>query len=263
MEFRISDLFIYPIKSLGGISIKSANALTEGFEYDRRWMLVDEKGKFLSQRELPLMSLFKCSLNEDHIRVDFKQDNILIPSNTYSDVIKEVQVWKSNLKAQEVDPLISTWFSDLLDFKCKLVAMTEISRRNKEFIKPPFSTNVSFADGFPYLILGSESLNLLNSKLKIKLPTDKFRANILVETIEAHQEDKWEDVSAGEAILKIIKPCARCGITTINQDTAEKGIEPLRTLAEYRKMGNKVLFGANAIAIENGTINVGDKIKLR
>jgi len=258
MNYQLTGLFIYPIKSLGGIEVESAEILEEGFKYDRRWMLVDEKGKFLSQRQLPKMSLFKCSFSGLRILVEYQGDSIQIPFDQHSFNVLEVEVWGSKLKANEVDNEISNWFSKRLDVSCSLVTMTDVSSRMKEFVKPPFTSRVSMADGYPYLILGTASVQELNTRLLTPLPIDRFRANIIIETNKAHAEDEWEDAMIGDCVLKIIKPCARCIITTIDQQTSSKGVEPLKTLASYRKINNKIYFGANAIALNNGIINKGD-----
>lgn len=261
MTHTVSKIVIYPIKSLGGISLESANALTEGFENDRRWMLIDENGKFLSQRENAIMTLFKTSCIKEGIQLQYKDDKILVPFKEFTDDIKNVEVWKSKLKAQEVNGTISQWFSDHLNMSCKLVAMTDVSKRYKRLFKAPFKTHVSFADGYPYLILGEESVDYLNSKLLESVTADRFRANLIVSSSSAHEEDNWDDFELGSSKMKVIKPCARCQVITINQQTGEIGKEPLKTLATYRKKGNKINFGANAILLKEGVIKVGDTLK--
>jgi uncharacterized protein YcbX len=138
--------------------------------------------------------------------------------------------------------------------------MTDISDRIKAFKIPPFKTKVSLADGYPYLILGEKSMNELNERMEEKLNIDRFRPNIIVSTDVAHEEDAWNNFKLGDAELKIIKPCARCIIPTIDQKSAEQGKEPLKTLATYRKKDNQIFFGANAIVTVQGKISVGNEI---
>jgi len=262
-SMKVSALYIYPIKSLGGIAVTEAKALTEGFEYDRRWMLVNEQGGFLTQREHAQMALFDCKLNAETLTVTYKGDQMHIPLKAQSAAEKRVKVWSSKLKAQEVSAELTEWFSDHLGMHASLVKMTSISKRPKRLFAPPYKTTLSFADGYPYLILGTASMETLNNRLEQPLPIDRFRANIIVETKVAHEEDKWkQDFDLGTAKMKVIKPCARCVVTTIDQQTGNKGKEPLKTLASYRQWRNKIWFGANAIILNEGIINVGDKIAL-
>lgn len=256
---KITGLYIYPIKSLGGISVSSSICELEGLQYDRRWMLVDQNGQFLTQRENAELALFSCALEEKKLIVKYKTKTITIPFG-HTNEIKNVKVWSSNLKANEVSHEASQWFSALLKQETYLVKMTDISKRHKILLTKPFSTYVSFADGYPYLILSEGSMKTLNEKLSTPLPADRFRANILVDSSQAHIEDSWRNFQLGTAELKVIKPCARCVVTTIDQKTGQKGKEPLKTLASYRQKDNKIYFGANAIMIKSGIINVGDQL---
>jgi uncharacterized protein YcbX len=146
--------------------------------------------------------------------------------------------------------------------KVRLVKMTDISKRPKRLFVPPYKTTLSFADGYPYLILGEESMNQLNAKLEQPVRADRFRANIIVSSSIAHEEDEWKGLNAGNAQLQVIKPCARCVMITVNQQTGETGKEPLKTLAGYRQKRNKIYFGANAICTEDGIISVGDRLEM-
>jgi len=259
----ITELYLYPIKSLGGISVPSAEVLTEGFQYDRRWMLVDAEGQFLTQREHAKMALFSCEISEHELIIKFQDEEQAIPLASHTENVSRVKVWSSKLKAHQVSPQISEWFSDHLGMYADLVKLTDISKRPKRLFVPPYKTNLSFADGYPYLILGAASMQTLNEKLEHPLNMDRFRANIIVETSEAHEEDEWkEDFQAGTATLKVIKPCARCVVTTIDQQTGVAGKEPLKTLTTYRKWRNKIWFGANAICLTEGKLKVGDSIQL-
>lgn len=251
---------VYPVKSLGGICIESAKAFTEGFEHDRRWMLVNENGKFMSQRENAIMALFKTKLSHSGVEVNYHNSTIEIPFEKNNEDVLKVSVWESKLKAPEVDKEISQWFSEHLKMNVRLVTMSDISSRYKRLFKAPFKTYVSFADGYPYLILGQKSLETLNEKLESPVDIDRFRANIIVSTHEAHEEDKWNEFDVGSTKMSVIKPCARCAVVTIDQSSAQKGKEPLKTLSTYRQKRNKIYFGANAILLKQGEIAVGDTI---
>lgn len=224
-------------------------------------MLVDDAGQFLTQRNVAAMAKFKCRFSSDGIEVSYENDKILVPYDGYIDKIHKVQVWSSKLKANEVSTECSAWFSDRLGQKATLVKMTDVSRRYKRLFTPPFKTNLSFADGYPYLLLGEASMNTLNSKAEEQIPADRFRANIIISTSEAHEEDTWKsEFRIGDMTMKVIKPCARCVVTTIDQITGKKGKEPLKTLATYRQWSNKIWFGANAICTKPGKISVGDQV---
>jgi len=258
--YLVKEIIIYPVKGLGGISLPSAQTLTEGFEHDRRWMIINDDGKFMSQREHASMALFQASIKDKGVLISYKEKEILIPFNEYLEEPIKVSVWNSSFKANEVSKEISQWFRDQLQMEVRLVAMTEISKRYKRLFTKPFSTHVSFADGYPYLVLGDKSLDYLNEKLDTPVTMDRFRANIIVSTQSPHEEDEWEQFNLPNTQMKVIKPCARCQVVTINQKTSEIGVEPLKTLSSYRKKQNKIYFGANAIVLEKGTIRVGDKI---
>lgn len=262
MPYTISSLHIYPIKSLGGITLTQCAAFYEGFKNDRRWMLVDQDGQFLTQRNHAQMALFNCRIEEDMLYISYKDEEQAITFTQQTQDVKDITVWDSNLKAHTVNDQLSEWFSDHLGMSATLVKMTKISERIKAFTKPPFKTKVSFADGYPYLILSRASMDHLNSKLDTPLNINRFRANIIVDTTKPHEEDSWNNITIGNADLKVIKPCARCVVTTIDQETATKGKEPLKTLADYRKSLKKIYFGANTMVLKEGIIKVGDIVHI-
>lgn len=259
MEHIIKELWIYPIKSLGGIQVMSANAMVEGFQYDRRWMLVDTDGKFITQREHHILATYTCEMDEDSIIVKNRNASITIPLDQQQDNIVSVKVWSSELDTHEVDSKISNWFSEQLSQDVRLVRMTDISHREKVIKKEPYTTQVSLADGYPYLIVGEQSMRTLNEKLDDPVSHIRFRANIIISSEVAHEEDALDSIKVGQAELKVIKPCARCVVITIDKE-GQAGKEPTKTLASYRKDGNKINFGANTICIEEGMIRVGDSL---
>jgi uncharacterized protein len=275
---KISEINIYPIKSLGGISLNEAIIEQRGLQFDRRWMLVDETGKFLTQREFPKMSTISISLIETGLQVSAdKFEDLTVPFEVEGERLK-VQIWNSNCEAILSDLHINKWFSEVLQTNCKLVFMPVDSRRE---INPRFAVNndiVSFADGYPFLIIGENSLADLNSRLEIPLPMNRFRPNFVVSNSDAYAEDNWKKIKIGNTFFRTTKPCERCVITTIEQiNGVFTGTEPLRTLAKYRRTKqvfpetyadfglseNAVLFGQNLVAENFGeTIKVGDSLKV-
>ena len=263
----VKSLHIYPIKGMRAINISSARLRDAGFEHDRRWMLVDEAGAFLSQRTHEVFTQFVPSITDGQMQVNFGTERITFSLTESSTTTLPVSVFEDDMIAAEVDPQVSTWFSDQLGKRVRLVRRTGMTSRHKNFSKhvspttPRTSSPVSFADGYPYLILGTASMELLNEKLDTPLPLDRFRANIYLETTEPHEEDHFGEIRVGTERMLVVKPCARCQVTTIDQLTGERGKEPLRTLATYRRVGKKVNFGANAVALTEGVIRVGDVVR--
>jgi uncharacterized protein YcbX len=261
-ELTLSEIWIYPIKSLGGIPLTSARVMPKGLQHDRRWMLVKEDLSAITQREYPMMSRFKLALETDKIVVRFNgyMLDILFSHQSYKNPMP-LRIWDDTVEGFEVSDSHSQWFSTMLSMPCKLVYFPE---NNPRPVDPKYTVNndhVSLADGYPFLIIGQASLDDLNNRLSTPLPMNRFRPNLVFTGGTPHQEDTWRNFSIGNNKFVGVKPCSRCIMTTINQDTAEKGIEPLKTLATYRRRDNKIYFGQNIIAVDHGGIAVGDKIK--
>lgn len=266
----LSEINIYPVKSLGGISVTEAVIEEKGLQYDRRWMLVDENGDFLSQREYPRMATFKMSLTENGLGVTHDNDYLEIPFEPLSKEKIKVRIWNDVTDGVLYPEEINAWFSRHLAKDCRLVKMQEESRRE---VDPEYAIRqnrdvVSFADGYPFLLIGESSLDDLNSRLDQPVPMNRFRPNFVVSGAEPFAEGNWKQVRIGEAVFHLVKPCARCVMTTIDQKTGlSDAPEPLKTLSKYRlvkKNGkNKILFGENLIAETVGkTIRLGDKVEV-
>lgn len=261
-ELRVSELWIYPIKSLGGIQVSQARVSDRGFLHDRRWMLVNESGRFLSQREFPDLALLQVSLQVDSLEVSVKTQpdcKIQIPFLENAHSLK-VEVWEDICEAWQYPSVINDFFSDYLHQKVSLVYMPENSKRLVESKYAKNGEITSFSDGYPFLLIGQASLDDLNRKLSEPIPMNRFRPNIIFEGGESYEEDTWENFSIAEIDFSCAKPCARCIVTTISQETAQIGKEPLKTLSTYRKFSNKILFGQNLLHKGEGIIRVGDKI---
>ena len=260
---EVSELFIYPIKSLGGIPLRSAKVTDRGFQYDRRWMLVDSNNCFLSQREFPQMALLQVQLNEDALRVQHKinqSEAVRIPASPEPRPLITVKVWSDKCKAEIVDPVLDEWFSEMLSMKCRLVYMPEFSKRRVDSRYASNKEITSLSDGYPFLIIGQSSLDDLNARLPDPLPMNRFRPNIVFTGGEPFHEDHLKHFSIRDIHFYGVKLCARCVITTIDQNTALKSREPLKTLSSYRQKNNKIYFGQNLLHSGQGEINVGDTI---
>ena len=270
---KVSHLFIYPVKSLRGNSIQKSVVKKRGFQFDRRWMLVDEKGVFLSQRSHPKMALIKTAISDHTLQItDSKQRNNQISialDGTEATMPILTEVWDSKCEALAYPETINDWFSQYLEIPCKLVYMPNTTERKlKDKYNLP-GKMVSFADGAPYLITGQASLDDLNSKLETPVGIDRFRPNIVVSGGQPFEEDRWENFKIGNVRFKGYKLCIRCNIPTVDPTTGLAGKEPLKTLATYRRWDNQIYFGQNAVWLdqewrekENPVLNVGDALTL-
>lgn len=259
----LQDIYIYPIKSLGGIRLDESQVEEKGLQYDRRWMLVDQNGTFVSQRKHPQLALLHVHLQQDGLEVVNTQKadmRIIIPYKKKGVGGISVSVWDDQFEALHLSTELDDWFSDFLDFDVRLVQMPETTQRK---VDPNYAVNeesVSFADGMPYLLISQASLDDLNAKLDEKIPMNRFRPNLVFAGMEPFQEDEVGRFSIGKVDFQGIKLCARCIMTTVDQETGVKGKEPLKTLATYRQRGNKILFGQNVVALSLGKIKVGDEV---
>ncbi|MCW5909652.1 MAG: MOSC domain-containing protein [Cyclobacteriaceae bacterium] len=262
----LSEIWIYPVKSFSGIRVKHALVKPKGLEYDRRWMLVDENGKFITQREHPHMALFDLAIQDQQIIISARSNGKQLTIPLVAPEVNEIQkvvIWDDEVEVVEPDENYSQWFSDQLNLKCRLVFFPEANIRN---VDPRYATNneqVGFADGYPILIIGQSSLNDLNSRMDEPVEMRRFRPNFVFTGGQPYEEDDWKNFSIGSSRFMGVKPCARCVLTTVNPQTGQKGREPLLTLSKYRREGNKILFGQNVIALNhNNQIHEGDEITL-
>ncbi|MDP5199390.1 MOSC domain-containing protein [Flavobacterium sp. DG2-3] len=258
--YSVKEIYIYPIKSLAGISLESANAEEMGFENDRRWMLINSENVHVTQREYPIMSQFYPQIAGDKIQIAFEGETHEFLINESLETPIASKVWEDKSEVFEVNKNSSKWFSDKLGFECRLVKINKIGARKHESSRTQETYNVSLADGYPYLLIGTESLDFLNSKLEEKITIKRFRPNIVVSTKNAHEEDNFKTFAIGGVQFKNIKPCGRC--IMVNNDP-QKGVikkEPLKTLSKYRNVDNSVLFGTNIVSLNSGIIKVGDEV---
>lgn len=260
MAIRITELWTYPIKSFKGISLQKAELTETGMAYDRYWMLVSPDGKFVTQRDIPELVLFEVSLHNDDVQVNYREEQVKIPKCLTEKRSITCTVWKNEIEAWKEPDEISAWFTKILKRDLFLVRKADTPRLTKRHEDAP----INFPDSNQYLVLGEEAMKNLNGKLEESISADRFRANVIFSGGQAHDEDTWSKVKIGEATFDITKPCSRCNVTTINQQTAEMGAEPLKTLAQYRLIEKKVLFG-QYMKLVKGTgsfIQVGDTISM-
>ena len=263
---KLSEINIYPVKSLKGIPLDSAMVEERGLQYDRRWMLVDENRQFITQREVPKMAAVVMEVRPEGLSASINGDRLAIPGSPETGEVANVKIWSASVKAEFYPKEVDTWFSENLGVSCRLVSMPDTTKRKVEpfYAVRKFKDVVSFADAYPVLLIGEGSLADLNSRLESAVPMNRFRPNLVVSGSGPFEEDAWKRIRIGSTEFHVVKPCARCVMTTVDQTAGLKtGVEPLKTLSEYRNKNGKVLFGQNLIADSpGGTINVGDSVEV-
>lgn len=264
---HVSALYTYPIKSCGGLSHPAVNFDHRGPTWDRRWVVTDSDGMFYTQRELPPMAL---------IQPRFMDDTLLLTAPGMSDIrvnldadragTKVVRVWKDTCEAWDEGDALAQWFSDYLKVDARLMRMTDDYQRIVDRNYAPYDATVSFADGYPALIISEASLDDLNQRLVERgaeaIPMRRFRPNIVITDSDAYAEDTWREAKIGDMTFDIVKACARCVMTTVDPATGTipNKAEPLATLNTYRKHTRGVMFGQNSIHRAPGTLKVGDVV---
>lgn len=260
-KVAITILKIYPIKSFAGFETDSSSVGKRGLSHDRRWMLVDREGVFMTQRSDTRLALFRTEMAEFGLRIVSPDgDRCVAPFIPEGEACK-VQVWKSGCDAVRVSSEIDRWLSVKLEKECSLVYMPETSIRETHRDYTLAGDIVGFADAFPVLVISEESLNDLNARLDEALPMNRFRPNIVLSGTSPFGEDGWTRMQIGSLKFRFAKTCGRCSVTATNQETGEVGVEPLKTLAKYRLVGKSVQFGAYFVPEGDGVIRVGDTVE--
>lgn len=275
---RVTRLIVYPVKSCAGVDLQHAVLTETGLDLDRAWMVVDEAGVFVSQRELPRMALIKPQLR--HYDVILRAPGMLALHLTI-DAVEEpvtVRVWDDQVKAYDMGDLAAQWFSDFLGRKLRLVRFDPEYRRLSSLKwTDGFEAPNQFSDGYPLLVLSEASLNLLNEKLLVAgeaaVGLERFRPNIVVSDFEAHDEDRVgmlrltsQDGAPDAVWLRPVKPCPRCPIPNIDPATASSSPVVVDMLGTYRqddRVNGAITFGMNAIVIRGAdqTLYVGQAVK--
>jgi uncharacterized protein len=265
----LSAIYTYPIKSCGRLEHTEITLDERGPAWDRRWMVVDSDGSGLTQRELPAMALIQPRFEGDQLALTAPgMPEICVPLQHATRQIRQVDLWKDFCDAWDEGDDVSNWFSDYLSVDVRLARMAEGYVRPVDPNYAPENTPTRFTDGFPLLIVSEASLEELNRRLvergKEALPMARFRPNLVVSGAEAFAEDTWKTVQIGELTLDVVKPCARCVLTTVDPATGTipDAAEPLATLNTFRKQNGKVMFAQNAIHHTPGTLRVGDQIEV-
>ncbi|MGW1028413.1 MOSC domain-containing protein [Streptomyces sp. NPDC002577] len=271
VNWVLDSIHIHPLKAARGHAAREAVVEPWGLRGDRRWMLVDEAGKFVTQRQHPRMALAAAELLPGGIRLSAPgREPLTVPAPEPAGSTSLVEIWRDKVEAVPADASAHAWFSDYLEADVRLVHLDAPATRrpiDPEYARP--GEMVSFADGYPLLLTALSSLDALNSLIaqgdhadEGPLPMNRFRPNVVVRGTAPWAEDDWSRVAIGDVPFRVAKMCGRCVVTTTDQTTAERGKEPLRTLARHRRFGDQLVFGQNLVPESAGTIRVGDAVEI-
>ena len=268
---EVSRLFIYPIKSLAGISVDAVEVTEKGFKNDRRFMLVDPENRFLTIRQYPLMTRLQPELEEEGINVRSLHTDmppLFIPFPSQQSTLEKVVIWNAEVAAQSISAVIDSWFSQVFGTFVKLVYMPQESMRPVDTTSgfKPAGKFVSFADAYPFMMMGEASLSDLNRRYEgaSSFGFDRFRPNIVFSGGYPNQEDEIGRFSINGVTFQGIENCARCTVPNVDPKTGIVDIntEPLATLSKYRLQNRKVNFGRNVVHSGTGTVRIGDILEL-
>ncbi|MFC9176984.1 MULTISPECIES: MOSC N-terminal beta barrel domain-containing protein [Streptomyces] len=267
----LRSIHVYPVKSLAAQASDEAAVEPWGLGGDRRWMLVDKAPRVITQRQQPFLARISAVLLSDGgIALSAPGRPPLRVAVPGPERLVDVALHRDTVTVAEAADEAHEWFGETLGTEARLVHLDDPAHRRP--VDPAYARPgdmVSFADGYPLLLTTTASLDALNSLVAAgdrphegPLPMDRFRPNVVVDATEAWAEDGWRRIAVGDVPFSVVKPCGRCVITTTDQRTAERGKEPLLTLARHRRVGNQLLFGQNLVPDGTGVIRVGDPVKI-
>lgn len=273
-DLRVGRLFVYPVKSARGMEVREWPVDRRGLLLDRRFMVVDGAGRFVTQREEPRMALVRVGLQvpaagADRARADSATVTLSAPGQgdcafaARFDADAEraaVVVWQDTVRAKLAPATVSAWWSAFLGRAVRLVEMPDDELRAADTTYAAPGTPVSFADGFPFLVVTSGSAAQVSEWVGAPMAVERFRPNVVIDGSRAFEEDHWASLRCGDITLDLVKPCSRCTITTVDPGTAARGKEPMASLVRHRRRGSKLLFGENAVHRNLGVMRVGDAV---
>ena len=263
MPITVASLHVYPIKSCRAMDLVAVRFDALGPLYDRRFMVVDEAGRYLTQREVPKLALITPRLGPTSLVVSAPHMPQLKVAMTQQGArTLEIEVWRFKGPAEDVGEHAADWLSSVLERPCRLVRWSSSALRevNPKYARTQSAT--AFSDGYPVLLMNEGSVDDLGKRVGQRVAMNRFRPNLVVRGAEPYAEDNWRKIRVGELELDVVKPCSRCAITTTDQLTGERGKEPLATLATYRERDGEVLLGQNCVHLALGSVRVGDEVQV-
>lgn len=263
-SIEVTQLVSYPVKSLKGIQTQIMQIEDRGPQFDRNWMLVDSRKRFLSQRKHPRLCLLKTQvLEEQLLTISYGAEIIKIPIDSSSANSCEVSIWSDKCTAFDVGDAAAKYFSNFLGIPCRLVKTgTNFKRPIRLEKKVNNFHEVGFADGFPFLLVSQESLESLNQHLHANILMNRFRPNIVIRGSTSFMEDRWKKIKIGNVIFHLVKSCSRCPMINIDQETSKRNKNILSTLGHLRQQKSQIYFGQNMIHANKGSIVVGDSVEI-
>jgi uncharacterized protein YcbX len=266
----LQSIHLHPVKAFRGLAPREAVVEPWGLAGDRRWTLIDDGGKVVTQRQQPRLALAAAQLVPGGgVRLSAPgMDPLTVPVPRPVDPVV-MDVFGDKVEGVLAEgAAVHAWCSDYLGLAVRLVHMADPATCrpvDPRYARP--GETVSFADGYPLLLTTTASLDALNSLIahgpraaEGPLPMNRFRPSVVVAGTEAWAEDTWSRIAVGEVTFRVAKPCGRCVVTTTDQDTAARGREPLSTLGRHRRIGGKLAFGQNLVPLSCGTVRVGDPV---
>ena len=259
---KVSALTTYPLKSAKGIALNSLQLKNRGPKFDRDWMVINANNRFLSQRQHPSMCLIGTTLSAGKLTLTAPNANPLTIDSQAAFNQQDVVVWSDNVSAIDCGDQAAEWISNFLGVECRIVHMPNETQRLVDKDYATQNETVSFADGFPSLIISQASLDDFNSKLERPISMAHFRPNIVIDDCPPFAEDQWQAVRINGITFSLVKPCSRCIIPAIEPESGTKRMDVIKALSEHRRRGNATYFGQNALHDLEGEIQIGDNVEI-
>lgn len=259
---QLAEINLYPIKSCAGVGLPAVQVDRFGLCGDRRWMVVGTGGDFITQRDVPRLSQIDVTLEGSGLRLVCDGDELLVDKPAAAAVTRPVRVWEDRVAAREVGDEAADWLSGHLGIPSRLVYMPDETVRLVDGAYASEGETVSFADGFPLLLISQASLDDLNTRLPAPVPMNRFRPNLVVAGCAAFAEDSWRRIRIGAMAFDVAKPCARCVMPSIVQETGQRDPIINRVLASYRRINGQVYFGQNLLYRGTGSLATGDELEV-
>jgi len=261
----LKSIYIYPVKSLGGIELSEAKMEVHGLEFDRRWILIDDRGKFVTQRNDAKLTQIKTAIQDGFLVLKTKgQMDLQIPLVQKNTTSEEVKIWADLSQGIDAGTDAAKWFKSAIGIDCRLLKMAPDAIRTSSIPFRKGAKKVSFADSQPILITNESSLEELNARLDSPVPMNRFRTNFVVKASQPFEEDNWKFFTIGNTKFKVTKACGRCNVINIDQITGATTKEPFETLSTYRFFNKNVNFGMRCKLAggseETSVIRVGDEV---
>jgi uncharacterized protein YcbX len=258
----LAEIHVYPIKSTKGVPLAHAKVETQGIQDDRRYLIADLHGRMVTGRKYPHLVNVTAQVSHQGLSVTSPgKETLHLNKQDFVHSPVEAKVWSDRFTAYSTTDAANAWFSEIIGNPVQLLYCGEQSQRFRESL----ATNVSFADGYPLLLISRASLKELNRRCSEKIDMQQFRTNLVVECNEPFEEDSWKKIRIGDVVFEVSKPCERCVFTTVSptEGVFAPSKEPIKTLKTFRAdERGRVFFGQNVVALNEGMITMGDEVEV-